>query len=428
MLWGNHMLTAKECDAAQPGPKPIKIFDGLGLYLHITPNGHKGWRWKYRFGGKERGLVFGAFPEVSLKKAREMREDARQLLRQGVDPGDERRRAALRRIAGVDANSTFQVVAERWHTMQAPQWKDRHASDVITSLTNEVFPYLGGRPLNEIRPVDVRAVLDRVQARGALETAHRLRQRISAVFRYAIASDIAETDPAAFVGAALQPVRKRKQPAFRDLATARAFLLAYEAEPGHPTTKLASRLLALTAARPGMIQWAEPHEFEELDGPNPIWRVPAEKMKLRKEHAETESFEFILPLSRQAVETVRIARMFAANRRYLFPSARHSHRPLTENALNVAYRRVAGFEGKHVPHGWRSTFSTIMNERAIELGQPGDRAIIDLMLAHVPKDRVESAYNRASYMPRRRQLAQEWSDLLAEGLPSPETLLAIARR
>jgi hypothetical protein len=291
------MLTTKECEAVVPGTKPIKLFDGLGLYLHVTTGGHKGWRWKYRFGGKERGLVFGSFPEISLKRARDMRDDARALLRQGVDPGDERRRAALRRIAGVDANSTFQVVAERWHTMQAPQWKERHASDVITSLTNEVFPYLGGRPLGEIKPVDVRAVLDRVQMRGAVETAHRLRQRISAVFRYAIASDIAETDPAAFVGAALQPVRKRKQPAFRELDAARAFLMAYEAVPGHPTTKLASRLLALTAARPGMIQWAEPHEFEDLDGPNPIWRVPAEKMKLRKEHAESEAFEFILPLS-----------------------------------------------------------------------------------------------------------------------------------
>jgi hypothetical protein len=228
------MLTTKECEAVVPGTKPIKLFDGLGLYLHVTTGGHKGWRWKYRFGGKERGLVFGSFPEISLKRARDMRDDARALLRQGVDPGDERRRAALRRIAGVDANSTFQVVAERWHTMQAPQWKERHASDVITSLTNEVFPYLGGRPLGEIKPVDVRAVLDRVQMRGAVETAHRLRQRISAVFRYAIASDIAETDPAAFVGAALQPVRKRKQPAFRELDAARAFLMAYEAVPGHP--------------------------------------------------------------------------------------------------------------------------------------------------------------------------------------------------
>jgi integrase len=258
----------------------------------------------------------------------------------------------------------------------------------------------------------------------AVETAHRLRQRISAVFRYAIASDIAETDPAAFVGAALQPVRKRKQPAFRDVETAQAFLMAYEAVPGHPTTKLASRLLALTAARPGMIQWAEPHEFEDLDGPNPIWRVPAEKMKLRKEHAESEAFEFILPLSRQAVETVKAARLFGVNRRYLFPSARHAHRPFTENALNVAYRRVAGFEGKHVPHGWRSTFSTVMNERAIEQERPADRAILDLMLAHVPKDKVEAAYNRASYMPRRRELAQEWADLRV-GLVPVESLLAV---
>lgn len=422
------MLTARECETAKPADKPIKLFDSLGLFLHITPNGHKGWRWKYRFGGKERSLVFGAYPAVSLKRAREMRDDARQLLRQGVDPGEEKRRAALRRIAGVDANSTFQTVAERWHFLQAPQWKERHASDVLTSLSNEVFPHIGNRPINEIKPVDVRAVLDRVQMRGAVETAHRLRQRISAVFRYAIASDIAEADPAAIVGAALQPVRKRKQPAFRDIANARAFLRTFEDLPGHPTTKLASRLLALTAARPGMIQLAEPHEFEDLDGAAPVWRVPAEKMKLRKEHAESEAFEFVLPLSRQAVAVVKAAKLFAARRKYLFPSARHSHRPFTENALNVAYRRVAGFEGKHVPHGWRSTFSTVMNERAIELDRPGDRAVIDLMLAHVPRDKVESAYNRAAYMPRRRQLAQEWADLLSEGLVLPEALLAVPRR
>lgn len=326
---------------ARPGDKPIKLFDSLGLYLHITPTGHKGWRWKYRFGGKERGLVFGAYPQLSLKRAREMRDDARQLLRQGMDPGDERRRAALRRVTGVDQSSTFQAVAERWHLMQSPQWKDRHSADVMTSLQNEVFPHLGAMPLNEIKPADVLAVLEVVQRRGAVETAHRVRQRISAVFRYAIAADISDNDPASLVGAALQPLRKRKQPAFRDVVSAISFLNAFEASPGHPTTKLASRLLALTAVRPGMIQWAEPSEFEDLDGANPIWRVPAAKMKLRKEHSETEAFEFIVPLSRQAVATVQAAKLFAFNRKYLFPSARHSHRPFTEMR---SMWRIAGWQ------------------------------------------------------------------------------------
>jgi integrase len=421
------MLTTKECEAVVPGTKPIKLFDGLGLYLHVTTGGHKGWRWKYRFGGKERGLVFGSFPEISLKRARDMRDDARALLRQGVDPGDERRRAALRRIAGVDANSTFQVVAERWHTMQAPQWKERHASDVITSLTNEVFPYLGGRPLGEIKPVDVRAVLDRVQMRGAVETAHRLRQRISAVFRYAIASDIAETDPAAFVGAALQPVRKRKQPAFRELDAARAFLMAYEAVPGHPTTKLASPARADSGAS-GHDPVGRAARVRGSGRPQPDLAGSGRENEAAQGACRERGLRVHPAALRQAVATVKAARLFGVNRRYLFPSARHAHRPITENALNVAYRRVAGFEGKHVPHGWRSTFSTIMNERAIEQNRPADRAIIDLMLAHVPKDKVESAYNRASYMPRRRELAQEWADLISEGLAPVESLLAVPRR
>jgi integrase len=234
---------------------------------------------------------------------------------------------------------------------------------------------------------------------------------VSAVFVYAIAHELAEIDPAASIRAALQPVIRRRQPALVKLDEAQAFLRAYEADPGYPPTKLASRLLALTAVRPGVIHMAEPHEFEGLDGPNPIWRIPAHKLKLERALAEVEAMEFIVPLSRQAVQTVQAALHFCLLRKYLFPSARHSYRPLTDNALNTAYRRVKGFEGRHVPHGWRSSFSTIMNERAVDTGRAEDRAIIDLMLAHV-QDGVEPLYNRAAYMDRRREIAQDWADLL----------------
>lgn len=416
------MLTDRECRSAQAGPKATKHFDGYGLHLLVTPKGFKSWRLKYRFGGKEKQLVFGPYPDISLREARNMRDDARRLLREGIDPGEEHRRAKLRRTAPVDPETTFKAIATRWHELQAPQWKDRHANDVIRSLKAEVFPAIGGKSLGEIRARDIRELLLAVQKNGAIETAHRLRQRISAVFRFAIASELVDVDPAAAIGAALHPVVKGKQPALLKLKDAQAFLRAYEAEPGHPTTKLASRLLALTAARPGMIQLAQISEFEDLDGTEPIWRVPPGKMKLGKAKSEQEAYEFILPLSRQAVATVKAAATHARNRCYLFPSARHSHRPMTDNALNVAYRRVAGFEGRHVPHGWRATFSTIMNERSIELDRPADRAIIDLMLAHEPSG-VEARYNRASYMPRRRKLAQEWADMLLEGFAAAEQLV-----
>jgi hypothetical protein len=421
------VLTDQQCKAAKAESKAVKLSDAQGLYLYVTPSGYKSWRLKYRFGGKERRIVFGPYPDISLRQARELRDDARRELRDGRDPGDEHKRKAARRTIGVDEARTFKSVALRWLELQKPQWKPIHANDVLRSLEREVFPVLGSVPIDEVRAPKIREMLQAVQAQGAIETAHRIRQRISAVFRYAIASDLAETDPAAAIGDALQAVVKGKQPALLKLKDCQSFLRAFEAEPGHPTTKLASRLLALTAARPGVVQMAEVDEFEDLDGPEPIWRIPAAKMKLSRAKSEREEFEFIIPLSAQAVETVKAAAEFAGRREHLFPSARHSHRPITENALNTAYRRLPAFAGRHVPHGWRSSFSTIMNERAIHQERPGDRAIIDLMLAHQP-DGVEASYNRAAYMPRRRELAQEWADMLMQGFQPALALIEIKRR
>lgn len=245
-----------------------------------------------------------------------------------------------------------------------------HAHDVLASLNAEVFPTIGEQDIAEITPASVKGLLESVQSRGAIETAHRLRQRVSAVFRFAMASGVAQMDPAAAIGTALRPAIRGKQPALLKLEQAQAFLRAFEAKPGHPTTKLASRLLALTAARRGTVQQAEIGEFEDLEGAAPIWRIPAAKMKLQRAQSELAEFEFVIPLSIQAVQTVKAAAEFAGNRKFLFPSARHSHRPITENALNTAYRRVQAFAGRHVPHGWRASFSTIMNERAIDQERP----------------------------------------------------------
>jgi hypothetical protein len=416
------MLTEVQCKSARAEDKPRKLADAQGLHLYITAAGHKSWRYKYRFGGKERRIVFGSYPEISLRKAREMRDDARLELREGRDPGTEYRRRSARRAAGVEFDRTFEAVARRWHEVQSPLWKPRHSEDVLGSLEKQVFPKVGDQDIDELTPAHIRELLQAVQAAGAIETAHRIRQRVSAVFRFAMGSGLADMDPAAAIGSALRPVVHGKQPAILKLEEARDFLRAFEAGPGHITTKLASRLLALTAARPGTIQMAEPREFEDLDGAQPVWRIPAEKMKLLRAQSEQKEFEFVIPLSRQAVQTVKVAREFAPNRRYLFPSARHSHRPITDNALNTAYRRVQGFAGRHVPHGWRATFSTIMNERAIAQEKPGDRAIIDLMLAH-QSNSVESKYNRAAYMPRRRKLTQDWADMLLRDFDPPDRFL-----
>jgi integrase len=216
-------------------------------------------------------------------------------------------------------------------------------------------------------------------------------------------------------------VRRKHYPALRSIEEARALLLAAEAAPGHLLTKIMSRLLALTAVRSGPLRHAEWPEFEGLTSSSPIWRIPAAKMKLDIQQKEQEAFEFIVPLAPASVELVQLAQRLSGNSPYLFPNGRNPLKPRSDAVLSVAYRRLPAFASRHVPHGWRTTFSTIMNERAIEL-ERHDRAVIDLMLAHKPSG-IEGIYNRAAYMGRRREIALEWAELLLEGLPPASSLL-----
>jgi integrase len=420
------MLTDVACRKAAAKAKPYKLGDAGGLYLYVLPSGYKSWRWKFRFAGKEKRLVFGPYPSVSLSEAREMRDDAARVLRKGEDPAvSKRQRAAEQAVA---AGSTFEAVALEWHQSQTPIWSKRHADLVLSSFENDVFPRIGKLPVATITTPLVLEVLRPIEARGAVETAHRVRQRISEVFARAIGAGLVTADPAAVTRRALGAKRKGKFPAARTLEVARSVLTKTEEQPGHPLTKLASRLMALTASRSAPVRLAERHEFEGLDGPEPIWRIPAAKMKLGIERKRDDAFEFIVPLSRQAVATIEVAIGFsgATAPGYIFRSVRSARRPISDSTLSKAYRE-AGFSGVHVPHGWRSSFSTIMNELVKERGDDGDRAVIDLMLAHVPPG-VEADYNRAAYMPRRRALAQEWADLLMKDLPGPDRLLDLPRR
>jgi len=415
------MLTDLACRRAAPRATAYKLSDALGLYLYVLPSGYRSWRWRYRFAGKEKLIVFGPYPAVTLAKARQLREEAARTLRDGIDPSISKRQRAAAQAAAADA--TFERIARDWHRSQLPMWSPRYASNTLNNLVNDVFPKIGRLPISAVTTPLVLEVLRPIERRGAVESAHRTRQRISEVFARAIALGLVERDPAAVTRRALTRKPKGKFPAVRTIEQARQVLLATEQQPAHPLTKLASRLLALTAVRSATLRLAEPHEFEDLDGPEPIWRVPASKLKLGVEHKRDPAFEFIVPLSRQAVEVVKVAIGFSAGgfEGLIFRSVRQPRRPISDSTLSKGYRE-AGFSGVHVPHGWRSTFSTIMNERAEEAGRVGDRAIIDLMLAHVPSG-VEAAYNRASFMRRRREIAQEWADLLAVDLPPPEQLL-----
>ncbi|MBL0925390.1 MAG: integrase arm-type DNA-binding domain-containing protein [Sphingomonadaceae bacterium] len=415
------MLTDTKIRASRPADKPYKLGDAHQLYLLITPAGGKLWRMNYRFGGKQRALSFGAYPTTGLAEARQMRDNARLYLATGRDPKIAKRleaRAAAERLA-----ATFETVARQWFERVKSQWAKVHAGDVIRSLERDVFPYIGSYPISDLKPPKILEVLRIIEDRPAIETAKRVRQRMSAVFVFAISSGLAQTDPAAIVAGALKPpLPKRNQPAIIELAPLQDMICKVERDPARPITRLAMRLLALTVVRPGELRGTRWTEFEELDGAYPLWRIPATRMKGDKSRKAEIGGDHLVPLAPQSVELLSLIRQLTGDNELVFPCARHPHKSMSENAIGYLLNR-AGYHGRHVPHGFRSAFSTIMNEWANRHGNVDDRAIIDLMLAHVPKDQVEGAYNRAAYIPRRREIACLWADKLCANLQSAEMLL-----
>lgn len=416
------MLTDTKVRTAKPRPKSYKLADSNRLYLLVTPSGGKLWRWNYSYDGKQKSMAFGAYPIVSLADARSKRDEAVTILSEGRDPAIAKK---LSIKANIEAGRlTFERVAREWYENSKAQWAKIHASDVIRSLERDVFPTIGDLPITQLTPPLVLAVLREIEARGAIETAKRIRQRISAVFVYAIAQGAAKDDPAEKLGAVLKPLRKGRQPAITDLVSLRKMIVTAEQDYARPITRLALRFLALTAVRPSELRGAQWDEFEDLNGKEPLWRIPSARMKGDLDRKEEIAGDHLVPLTCQAVAVLKALWPLTGEGLLLFPSNRHAHRPMSENAIGYLLNR-AGYHGHHVPHGFRAAFSTIMNEWAEREGKDHDRKVIDLMLAHVPKEKVEGAYNRAAYMPRRRELAQVWADMLSEGLPDPGTLAAL---
>ncbi|ARS26948.1 Integrase [Sphingomonas laterariae] len=414
------MLTDAKVRAAKARPKPYKLTDCYRLYLLVNPNGSKLWRWSYAFDGKQKSLALGIFPMVSLAAARCKRDEARELLEQGRDPVIVKQLTFATNLEV--SRYTFERAACEWHENTKATWAKVHAADVIRSLERDVFPKIGKFPVVELNPPKILEVLQAIEARGAIETAKRVRQRISAVFCYAIAKGLASTDPAEKLGTVLKPIRKGKQPAITDLRRLRKMILDAEEDYARPITRLALRLLALTAVRPNELRGARWDEFEDLNGAKPLWRIPAARMKGDLDRKAEERGEHLVPMTPQGVAVLRALWPLTGDCELLFPGNRFPNRPMSENAIGYLLNR-AGYHGHHVPHGFRAAFSTIMNEWVERHGKDHDRQVIDLMLAHIPKEKVEGAYNRAAYMPRRRELAMIWADMLSEGLPSPTVLI-----
>jgi integrase len=382
-------LTDTAIRSAKPKEKPYKLFDGGGLFLLVQPGGSRLWRLKYRIDGREKLLSVGTYPEVSLKSARERREDARRQIAAGVDPSAKRK---AERAARAD---TFEAIAREWLDLKRGSLSERTYDKRLSRFEAFVFPSLGKRPIASITAPDLLAVIKRVEARGINETAHRVRSESSAVFRYAIATGRAERDPAADLRGALAPVVVRNHPAITEPAKIGGLLRSIYGYSGQPSTEYALKLLPLTFVRPGELRGAEWSEFD-LDGGE--WRIPKERMKMNEQH--------VVPLSSQAVTLLRELQLLTGNGRYLFPSLRTDERPISNNTLNAALRRLGYTGDEMVSHGFRSMASTSLNE----LGWEPD--LIELQLAHAERDEVRGAYNRAQRLGDRRKMMQAWADYL----------------
>lgn len=386
-------LTATAIRNAKPADKPVRLFDGGGLYLEITPTGRRYWRLKYRHAGKEKRLALGVYPEVTLADARKGRDDARRLLRDGRDPSGERR--TERREAKLSADNTFEGIAREWLASQKRTLTPATYDKAVRTLEANVFPWLGARPIGEIDAPEVLAVLKRIESRGAHETAHRVKARMGQVFRYAIAHGTATRDPSADLRGALAPVVSRSHAAVTDPAQVGDLLRALDGYAGQMATRCALRLAPLVFARPGELRHAEWAEFD-MDAAE--WRIPAHKMKMREAH--------VVPLSLQAVAILRELEPLTGRGRYVFPGIRTATEPMSENTVNAALRRMGFDKDTMTGHGFRAMASTRLNE----MGWAPD--VIERQLAHAERNKVRAAYNRAQYMAERRKMMQAWADYL----------------
>ena len=372
---------------------PGKHADGAGLYLEITPAGGRYWRMKYRFGGKEKRLAFGVYPTVSLKDARERREDARKALSKGEDPGALRKAAKVKVLQ--EAANTFEAVTNDWLAHQAGRWEAVTLERTRASLNADVFPALGSRPMATVTTREVMEIVKKIEARGASEMATRVLQRIKAAFRYAVTHHRIDHNPMLDLvpSEILKPRKVQHRPALASKELP-GFLSKLDAYEGDIHTVCALRLLMLTAVRPGEIRGARWTEFD-LD--SALWRIPAERMKMRAEH--------VVPLSKQSVEVVRQMVPLSGERDLVFPSPFYPSKSLSENTLNSALSRM-GYRGEATAHGFRALFSTVSNEA----GWNPD--VIERQLAHVERNQVRAAYNRSTYVQERAELMQWWADHL----------------
>ena len=394
-------LTDAKARTAKPAEKTYRLADANGMYLEIAPSGAKYWRLKYRFAGKEKRLALGTYPTISLAAARRARGVARLQLAVWIDPGATRK--AEKRTAHLNATNCFEVVAREWHARFAPNWTDGYAEKVLRHLTLYAFPWIGGRPIAEIEAVEVLDALRRVEKQRKLETAHRLRVNVGQVFRYAVATARAKRDITVDLRGALAPIQTKHFAAITDPTELGHLLRAIDGYTGTFPVLCALKLSPMLFQRPGELRQAESSEFN-LD--TATWEIPSARMK-RAKAAKHAGGAHAVPLARQAVAILRELHALTGSGRFLFPSTRSLDRPMSDNAVNAALRRLGYDSETMTGHGFRTTARTILDEI---LSVP--IVVIEAQLAHTVRDPLGRAYNRTSHLFQRKNMMQQWADYI----------------
>jgi len=386
-------LTNVAVQKAKVTEKPYKLSDERGLYLLINKSGRY-WRLDYRFEGKRKTLALGVYPDTTLANARDKRDEARKLLANGIDPGEQRK--AVKASRQEKFTNSFEVIAREWFSKNSPSWSENHGIRIIRRLERDIFPWIGAKPLADIKVSELLNVLQRIEKRGANETAHRALQNCGQVFRYAVATGRAERDPSPDLKGALAPVQQTHRAAITETKAIGGLLRAIDSYSGFQTTKLALKLAPLVFVRPGELRKAE---WKEFDLKNGEWNIPAERMKMRAPH--------LVPLSSQAIEILYELQALNGGSKYVFPSARTTTRPMSDNAIISALRRMGYGKNEMTGHGFRAMARTVLDET---LGVRPD--FIEHQLAHAVRDPNGRAYNRTAHLSERKKMMQQWADYL----------------
>ncbi len=377
---------------AKPAEKPVRLFDGGGMYLEVSPAGGKLWRLKYRMDGKEKRLSFGAYPVISLRDAREKREEARKLIAEGIDPAAKKK--AMKAAKAERSANSFEIIAREWFDKFKPTRTEGHTSKIIARLERDVFPWLGGKPIASITAPEVLAVLRRIESRGAIETAHRAKGDISQIIRYAIATGRAERDPCPDLKGALTPSIPRHFAAILDPKEVGTFLRAMDGYTGTLTVRVALKLAPLLFCRPGELRHMK---WSEIDLEAAEWRYTTSKTKTAH----------LVPLAHQSIDALRELEPLTGRHEYVF-AGNDPTRPMSGNTVNAALRRMGFDTEKEITgHGFRAMARTILAEQLHVKPE-----IIEHQLAHKVSDPLGNAYNRTKFLKERREMMQQWADYL----------------